>query len=284
MRTIPTNLQAHLSDDWATLAICARVTRRDGLVLGLTTALDDLRLGGVTYHGAAAIQSTALHQSAGGGIDNLTVQGLLSSDRITDADLRGGYYDGAELLLFLCDYRDLSAGTVTLLRGHLGNVTITDGQYQMEVRALSQHLAQQVGDLTSLTCRVKRLGDSQCKLGMSGSRFTRSVLTITDEYTLTFGGDTQPSGYYGYGLVTWQNGLNVGLSKEIKQHTLVNGNSALIVLQEPFPQPVVNGDVAILEMGCDRTWARCQALSNAVNFRGEPHLPGVDQLIKIGRT
>jgi uncharacterized phage protein (TIGR02218 family) len=37
------------------------------------------------------------------------------------------------------------------------------------------------------------------------------------------------------------------------------------------------GDIFSVEAGCDKTFATCKAkFSNALNFRGFPHLPGND--------
>ena len=40
------------------------------------------------------------------------------------------------------------------------------------------------------------------------------------------------------------------------------------------------GDKARVYLGCDKTFATCIArFDNALNFRGEPHIPGIDSLI-----
>lgn len=61
-------------------------------------------------------------------------------------------------------------------------------------------------------------------------------------------------------------------------------SEAVVTLQEPFPFAVEAGDTAILEVGCDRTFSRCQTVfSNHLNFQGEPLLPGNTSLLQIGR-
>lgn len=45
--------------------------------------------------------------------------------------------------------------------------------------------------------------------------------------------------------------------------------------------PVVAGDLVELIEGCDKSLATCAArFTNAVNFRGEPYLPGIDLLTR----
>jgi uncharacterized phage protein (TIGR02218 family) len=46
---------------------------------------------------------------------------------------------------------------------------------------------------------------------------------------------------------------------------------------------VAVGDRAEVIEGCDKTIATCAArFANAVNFRGEPYLPGIDLLTRYG--
>ncbi|HEY6917055.1 MAG TPA: phage BR0599 family protein, partial [Allosphingosinicella sp.] len=41
------------------------------------------------------------------------------------------------------------------------------------------------------------------------------------------------------------------------------------------------GDLVEIAEGCDRSFATCRTrFGNAVNFRGEPHLPGMDLLTR----
>jgi hypothetical protein len=51
-------------------------------------------------------------------------------------------------------------------------------------------------------------------------------------------------------------------------------------LSDPPPTDIVGAPVRIVE-GCDRTLAACAfRFANAVNFQGEPHLPGNDLLAR----
>ncbi|MEE9451185.1 MAG: phage BR0599 family protein [Gammaproteobacteria bacterium] len=43
------------------------------------------------------------------------------------------------------------------------------------------------------------------------------------------------------------------------------------------------GDAYSVYRGCNKTLGTCRdVFGNVVNFRGEPHLPGVDQIFKFG--
>jgi uncharacterized phage protein (TIGR02218 family) len=60
--------------------------------------------------------------------------------------------------------------------------------------------------------------------------------------------------------------------------------SDLLVFEQPMPFPVSAGDTATVTVGCDRLISTCSTkFGNTVNFRGEPYVPGLDQVIAVGR-
>jgi uncharacterized phage protein (TIGR02218 family) len=174
-------------------------------------------------------------------------------------------------------------GSVTLFRGFIGEITLRDGRFHAELRSLTHLLKQNIGELTSPTCRVRRLGDAQCKLPVDGFRVARIVADIASATRIVFAGETHASGYFEYGLITFTTGANAGVTREIKSHAFVSG-SAQIDLRLAFALPVSVGDEAVLEAGCDRRFSTCRdKFANGVNFRGEPLLPGNDQVLRVAR-
>ena len=54
-----------------------------------------------------------------------------------------------------------------------------------------------------------------------------------------------------------------------------------LMLDTPTDQPPPIGSRVLLREGCDRTLATCSSrFANAVNFQGEPHLPGNDLITR----
>lgn len=95
--------------------------------------------------------------------------------------------------------------------------------------------------------------------------------------TITALGST--TGYFDFGLVTWLTGLNAGLKMEVRSYT-----TGQVQLQLPMPYQIQVGDTYNIAAGCDHTFPTCRdKFSNAVNFRGEPYLPGQDKVIQVGR-
>lgn len=283
-RTIPANIQTHLDGYYQTLAFCVKLTRADTTVMGFTSHDKDLTFGGTTYEASSALDASAVRSSIGpGSTDNFQMIGLLQSDKITDDDLRAGVYDGAELIGYLVNWATLGDGSITLIKGHIGNISIGDNSFNAEFRSLSQAYNTQIVEVTTPLCRVAKFGDARCGLTVGDYQNNETVEVVTDDHTVKFSDATVVAAdYYHYGRVIWLTGDNAGHVSAVKSHTLSTGN--VLELQEAPPYTMQVGDTATLEAGCDRRAETCAAkFSNMVNFRGEPYLPGNATVMKSAR-
>jgi hypothetical protein len=78
------------------------------------------------------------------------------------------------------------------------------------------------------------------------------------------------------GTVKFTSGLNTGKIIEIVNWDQTTG---LVTMFEGFPYEIESGDTIELAQGCDKMFATCQLYNNEVNFRGEPHVPGQDEML-----
>jgi uncharacterized phage protein (TIGR02218 family) len=86
---------------------------------------------------------------------------------------------------------------------------------------------------------------------------------------------TGANDHYNFGQLTWLTGGNAGSSIEVKRW---NATSRQVVLFLPMPFDLAVGDTFTILPGCDKTIGTCNTkFSNVLNFRGEPHVPGVDE-------
>ena len=77
---------------------------------------------------------------------------------------------------------------------------------------------------------------------------------------------------YLFGDIRWLDGPATGL-----RHRIIALENDSLVLDGAIPAGVAAGTRAQLHEGCDRTIATCASrFDNAINFRGEPFLPGND--------
>jgi uncharacterized phage protein (TIGR02218 family) len=83
--------------------------------------------------------------------------------------------------------------------------------------------------------------------------------------------------------VEWTSGANAGLRFEVAQQDVREASVALTLMQAPV-RPVAVGDTFVVRAGCDKRLETCAGrFANAVNFRGFPHIPGNDTVIRYAR-
>jgi uncharacterized phage protein (TIGR02218 family) len=275
MKSISSALAQHLAGEVTTLATCWQITRRDGIVLGFTDHVRDLEIDGVTYRAASGYTRTAIRGTANLAVDNLDVESVLSSDGMTEEDLRAGKYDFAEVRLFLVNYQDLGQGILKLRRGWLGKVTIRDGMYVAELRVMTQRLQMTVGEVYAPDCSAD-LGDARCGIDLTALEESGAVGTVLGatafETTLA-----QATGWYDGGELTWTGGANAGRTVAVRSW---DAATSMLSLFLPALYPMQVGDAFTIRPGCDKSFATCQAkFDDVVNFRGFPHVPGTDQVL-----
>src|SRR5690606_20469724 len=123
---------------------CWALVRRDGATLGFTDHDADLGFEGITFRADTGLSAAALQQSTGLAVDNTEARGALSSEAITEADIRAGRFDGAGVTAWLVNWAD-PAQRVLQFRGTLGEVTRAGGAFRAELRGLAEALNQPQG-------------------------------------------------------------------------------------------------------------------------------------------
>lgn len=256
-----------------TVATFWRVIRRDGVALGFTAHDRDLWFGGILHRAAPGMVPSAVRRSAGFEADSAEVTGALSHDSISAFDLATGRFDGARVLIGLVDWENLESHVV--YRGTIGAVSEEAGTFSAELVSRKAELQRDPVPRTSPGCRAVFCGPG-CTL--SAAQFSHAgVLSAFDQVsnsaTITTNGAL--SGLVG-GQLRWLDGPYAGLSTGIAG-TL---GSALL-LEVPLDLAPPAGTRVLLREGCDRTLDTCASrFANAINFQGEPFLPGNDQITR----
>jgi uncharacterized phage protein (TIGR02218 family) len=258
-----------------TLAFCWRVERRDGVCLGFTGHDRDLVIGGLAYRAAPGMLPSAVSVSDDFDASTLDVAGALTSDSISEADLAAGRWDRAAVSLFLVDWQDPEGERLALAQGELGDVTVKGAGFEAELRGAAALLERAVAEQTSPQCRAE-LGDRRCRVDMAGRVRVTRVAAAPAETVLVVAEPGDGPGAFAFGRLRWIGGANSGLESMI---TASEGTE--LILQEPPPFPPAPGDLVEIRHGCDKSFAACSGrFGNAANFRGEPHLPGMDLLTR----
>jgi len=265
-----------------TACLCWRLERGDGVAIGFTTHDRDLVIDGLVYRAAPGMLPSAVSVSDGFDADSVDIKGALTSDAIKAADLKAGRWDGAALFIFMTDWEAPGADVLHVARGSLGEVSLEGEGFTAELNGPSAALEGPVVEQTSPTCRAS-LGDQRCRVDMAGRvRLARVVsvsgAAVTFEYLASALPDASldAEGLYAYGRLRWIGGANSGLASPVRASA-----GAIVTLREAPVFVPAAGNLVELSEGCDRRFETCAGrFGNAVNFRGEPHLPGIDLLTR----
>jgi len=274
MKTATSQLAAHIAGEATTLATCWKVTRKDGAVFGFTDFDRDLTIDDAVYQARTGYTRSAIHAISDLSVDNLDIESALDSEALAAPDLRAGIWDNAEVLIFLVNWNLLSQGKIILKRGTIGQVELKDTVFKAELRGLTQALAQQIGELYTPDCRAD-LGDARCKIDLAALTVSSTVTAAEDRYGFTDTARTEADDYWSGGLIIWTSGANIGRKMEIRSFA-----SGAFDLFLPMPSEIAVGDGYAIQPGCDKSFSNCcSRYNNAVNFRGEPHVPGTDAVL-----
>jgi uncharacterized phage protein (TIGR02218 family) len=280
MRTLPSGMQAHLDAGATTLCYCWKVTRVGASPLGFTDHDRPLTFDGVTYEAASGFEATAIEQALGLAVPNQDIAGALSSAAITENDLAGGRYDGASVEIWRVNWADVSQ-RLMIAKGEIGEVRRDALSFTAELRGLAHRLDAPQGRNYQFACDAD-LGDARCKVNLTSGtvRGTGAVTAAPNRRQFTASGLTSfADGWFAGGRLAWTSGANTGLSQTVKAHA-----AGALDLWEAMPFAVAIGDAFAVTAGCDKRFDTCKTkFANALNFRGNPLMPGNDWVVAAPR-
>lgn len=290
MRSLAAGIQAIINESRLTsFAVCWRIRKNDGTFLYGTEhdrdiEIDSGDLAGL-YQAQFNISGSDIKSSSDFAVDNLEVAGAseqLFASSIDVADIESGVLDSAQVLIFLVDWTNPSAGQVTVRAGYIGQISRDSStRYRAEVRGLLQKLSQQIGKNYSEECNVVRFGDERCMFDVASITQDCIVETVTNRkvFTCTIADPsaatlpvTLPRG----GEVQWTSGDNTGFTREVKVMTLDNATFTITLYEESAADIQIGDSVSVVP-GCDRTAVTCRfTYDNLDNFRGYGiFIPGI---------
>lgn len=281
MIELPQSLKEHLSKDATTLCYVWIIKRKDGVGLGFTDHDQALTIDSILCEPSSGFTAGAVENSLGLSGDTSDVDGILSSDKISTEDIEVGHYDGAKIFQYLVNWNQPEQAAV-LRRFFIGEITLEDGAFRVELRSFSSTLDQVHGRYFLRSCDAV-LGDAKCGVDLSDNRFraagvvAQSALSSAQTIVsnMFFG---YPKQWFSGGRLIWTSGDLMGQQFEIADAQLAPNNEfvSISLVQEMRSEPSV-GDGFDLIAGCDKRFDTCKTkFGNATNFRGFPHMPGND--------
>lgn len=282
MRSLSSELQAHLEGSTITLCTCWKLSLTNDTVIGFTDHSNDLVIDAVTYYSSSGYVPSAVNYNSTMEVSNLDISGLLSTGGVTRADIEAGLFDFAKVEIFMVNYMDLTMGELILKKGKFGEVEIHNEDFMVELRSLTESLTtSSICDIYSPQCRAI-FGDAKCGINLASITVSGTITSVTDSTHYTTSGlGSYSNDYFNYGLITFTSGANVGMSNEVKDFTQSSG---IVTTYLPYPYSVSVGDTFTIYPGCDRDYTTCSTrYNNIVNFRGEPFLPGTAKMLEYAQ-
>ena len=259
----------------ATTALALRLDRADGVALGLTSHDRALTIGGLRHAPHPGLTVSTIRHSGTLEPGGLDIMGGLSSAAISDADLAAGRWNGARITLTRVDWREPDTAATLLFTGHFGAVQMADGRYTVEVLEARPILAEAARiPYAAPGCRA-RFCDVAC--GLNAARFTVAAeVSAMDGAAVTLTLPTARLPDFVGGRLRWLEGAMRGLWVDV-----VAVEAGALILANPPILPIATPVRVQLIEGCDHRLSTCATrFANAINFRGEPHLPGMDLLTR----
>ena len=163
-------LATHLASGATHVRHCWSLARRDGVTLGFTDHDQAVAFDGISFQPESGLSARALTSTTGLSVNNTEAVGVLTSDRINEADIEAGRYDGAEVTIWLVQWDDIDARQVRFV-GTIGEITRASGGFQAELRGLTEALNQPQGRSYMRDCTAV-LGDDRCRVDTSDPDFS----------------------------------------------------------------------------------------------------------------
>lgn len=276
MKTLPALLDTHYSSGTTTLADLLKITRTDGQIFAFTSAADDVTIDSQLYTSAQGLNISSIEVSAGFAVDNLELTTLDDGTVFTKIDVLAGVWRNADFVISRYNWRTPTDGVEVRMTGTIGEVQLHRGYVTAELRGLQQYLQQPIGSVSSKTCRA-RLGDSMCTKVLTSFTFSGTVTSAASQQVFTASAMAQAADYFAEGILTWTGGVSTGLSVKVKGFA----TGGVFTLMLPMLQAITAGDTFSVVAGCQKRLTDCiTKFDNVLNFQGEPHLPGIDEMTR----
>ncbi len=278
MRDISSATQEKINNVPTNLALCWKITRKDGVVFAFTEATQDIAIHGMHYISSSGVRGTAIQENCNFSVDNFDIEGILDNDLIKSDEILQGLYDKAliEVYLVNVDYSKYAQQDIIFLkRGYIGNIKlIGDNKFIAEINGLLQIAEQHVTNRYSLNCRAN-FCDKRCGLDFNQFAYAGQITKAIDNKTFQDENSQKPNGYFDYGIVLFEHN---GLIIENNVKFYIN-NTFELTMPSKFQLEIGINYYAIA--GCDKSAKTCaEKFQNIVNFRGEPHIPGMEKIYK----
>lgn len=253
-----------------------------GMVLRYTTADADLVVAGNVFLGSdVLIERGRVRTVLGLEVDTLDLRINALPEHVIGTTpflqaMRNGALDGAAVKVeryFTPAWGSAQYGTVTMFSGKVADLDV--GRFGGRLRVNSDlHILniQMPRNLYQPGC-LNTLFDGACTLAKAAWGVNSSVGSGSTSAVINCGLG-QASGWFDMGTISFTSGVNIGVTRSIKQYA-----PGVISLMNPLVSAPADGDTFTAYAGCDKQQATCSGkFNNLANFRGFPYVPAPESV------
>jgi uncharacterized phage protein (TIGR02218 family) len=278
MKKISESFKEHLKKTVTTIASVWSIKLKNETIIGFTDHNEDILYENLLYKSGKAITVSVVESSTSLSADNFEIEAVLDPTFIHKEDVMNGLYDKAYVEYFIVNYADLSQGQILIRSGYIDEIRIVDHKFFAEIKGLSNELNKQTRSIYSETCRAQ-FKDQRCGADDSKYIAVASITSVIGKEAIEIDSAlTHPSIYRNAKLKI----LNDN-KEEVLYIRSVIGNK--VCLHETNSVALKIDAKIILLPECDKNFRTCcDIFCNALNFRGEPFVPGIDEMNKTAGT
>jgi len=250
---------------------CWRITTKN-LEYSFTNNSEDLFIDGNKYLAGCIVKSSSIEQTSDAEHNNYEVAVMFDDVSLDPKAMLAGDFDQAyvEIAAWVPD-NELKH----IYSGYIDKIYFENGVYNFNISGISKKLEKKITDIYSPFCRA-RFCDPECGVNVDLHTKTVKILAIKNNCKLLVSEDLSVNKYKYIG-----GKLRVGSS----DYLMTSIDKEVIAIDRSFEEELKIGDKLLLKPHCNKEFSTCCELyQNAINFRGEPDIPGVDRILQTAGT
>lgn len=271
MHSITNTLRTHIAEG-GKLVRCIAITRSDHRVIRLSDSIEPVTIDDHVYAPCpAAANHQRQHHNASS--DSAFLETIFDDDLISKDDVMIGLFDRASIDIYTVAPELPSEPPVIIFSGHIGSIHYDRDILKADLVSIGDLRHGTITSRYSPYCRAT-FGDTSCAIDAQAYAFHGIIAEQGSASLMALVSYPTDSASFAYGYITIESGANKGFSTSI-----ITIDAAGVHLRDTPPFTYAQDDRITLIPGCDKRFTTCVSrYHNAVNFRGEPHLPGAGAL------
>ncbi|OJV14113.1 MAG: hypothetical protein BGO27_01335 [Alphaproteobacteria bacterium 33-17] len=236
-----------------------------------TTYDQDILVADIVYKSQSGLSIGTVHNQ----IDTYataSINGSINDECINEEDILYGSFDNAKISIKLCDY---SHKTIikNIFTGIIPSISYDNNIFKADINGIGCQLDKKIMDTYTPFCRTN-FGSKECGVDINKYSYNANIVKIIDSSNFVVHLDSyKPSGFFNFGTLKHQDKI-----WEIKSF-----HNNIVTTNLPIPNLNIDDSIILFE-GCSKRFECCVSkFNNALNFRGEPHIPGIQEILQKTR-